>query len=299
MVKMLKQERKKDGVTILFNSIFRPVQKTRAKSFKICKQLLTGQTGFEIGGPSHIFTKNGLLPIYPICGCLDNCNFSQTTIWEGTIREGRNFHYHKKRPPGYQYIRDAIKLDGFDSNSYDFVLSSHTLEHIASPLQALYEWKRVLKEDGLMVLVLPHKDNTFDHLRPVTSLAHLIEDFEREIGEDDLTHLPEILELHDLEMDSEAGSFEEFQKRSIKNVENRCLHHHVFNTELVLTILNHIGLRICSAEPVLSHDIIAVGQKLPSGQVPDNRPFLSLQAEYRHCSPFPSDRKVSEVTQSR
>ena len=47
-------------------------------------------------------------------------------------------------------------------------------------------------------LVVPHKDKTFDHNRPVTSLNHLEEDLDNDVDEDDLTHLPEILELHDL-----------------------------------------------------------------------------------------------------
>ena len=35
-------------------------------------------------------------------------------------------------------------LDGIDDASYDVVLASHTLEHIANPLRALSEWRRVV-----------------------------------------------------------------------------------------------------------------------------------------------------------
>jgi hypothetical protein len=56
--------------------------------------------------------------------------------------------------------------------------------------------------------LLPDKRRTFDHRRPVTTLAHLIADLNADMAEDDLTHLPEILALHDLERDPDAGNME-------------------------------------------------------------------------------------------
>jgi hypothetical protein len=64
------------------------------------------------------------------------------------------------------------------------VLSSHCLEHVANPILALREWLRVMTPDGTLVLVLPHKEGTFDHQRPTTTLGHMIDDYERE---DDMT----------------------------------------------------------------------------------------------------------------
>lgn len=43
------------------------------------------------------------------------------------------------------------------NNYYDFVYSSHCLEHIKSPKNALNEWIRILKPGGLLILHLPHK----------------------------------------------------------------------------------------------------------------------------------------------
>jgi hypothetical protein len=57
----------------------------------------------------------------------------------------------------------------------------------------------------ILVLLLPHKRHTFDYCHPVTALAHLVDDFKAEMGEDDLTHLPEILVLRDLERDPDGG----------------------------------------------------------------------------------------------
>jgi SAM-dependent methyltransferase len=262
------------------------------RSLTICRSLLQGKIGLEIGGPSSIFTDIGALPLYALVGRLDNCNFSHQTVWEGAIREGRHYAYHPKRPPGYQYVREAVGLHGIPSATYDVVLSSHNLEHNANPLLAVREWLRVLKEDGVLVLVVPHRDGSFDHRRPVTSLAHLVEDDARGVGEDDLTHLPEILALHDLSKDPGKESFEAFKRRSERNVENRCLHHHVFVTETVAALLDRAGLHIRAIERIFPLHIVAVGQKPLLGTAPDNRAWLDANAEAdcRLQSPFPSDR---------
>ena len=41
-------------------------------------------------------------------------------------------------------------------SSLDFVFSSHTLEHLEKWQEALKEWHRVLKPNGILFLYLPH-----------------------------------------------------------------------------------------------------------------------------------------------
>jgi len=232
----------------------------------------------------------GILPIYRLVQSLDNCNFSNQTVWDGAIAQGMTFRYDSRRQSGRQYICEAADLKPIPDRSYDFLISSHALEHIANPLQALSEWIRVLKDEGVMVLVVPHKDATFDHRRPVTSLDHLLEDLHNGTNESDLTHLPEILELHDLGRDHPAGTPEEFKRRSERNVDNRCLHHHVFNAKLVVKILMQMNLQILAMECMLPLHIIAIARKAPSGRVPDNEAFADDRADFLYRSPFATDR---------
>jgi SAM-dependent methyltransferase len=263
----------------------------RIPGYRFYTKHLKGKAGLEVGGPTKLFGKRGLIPVYPVLKSLDGCNFCAQTVWEGRIAEGPGrYHYAKSRTAGRQYVSEAVDLRGIDASTYDVVLSSHCLEHVANPLRALIEWVRVLKEDGLLLLVVPHKDGTFDHRRPVTTLAHLVEDFERPMGEDDLSHMTEILELHDLSMDPPAGDRESFQRRSFKNFENRCLHHHVFDTDLVVRLLDHVGLSIVDLQHALPYHIIVLAQKLSATAKPDNSLFLSGRASYRVISPFLSDR---------
>ena len=63
-----------------------------------------------------------------------------------------------------------------------------------------------------------------------------------------MTHLEEILSLHDLAKDPGAGDFQSFRERSKPNVENRCLHQHVFDTRLVVDMVDHMELQILDVE---------------------------------------------------
>jgi SAM-dependent methyltransferase len=244
--------------------------------------------GLEIGGPSHeVWGAGEVFPIYPRITTLDNVNFSFRTRWEGSIQEGKTFIFDPSRPPGRQYVLEATALVDIPSATYDFVLSSHTLEHTANPILALHEWLRVLTNDGVIILVLPHKDGTFDWKRPTTTLDHLKDDFDRGVDERDLTHLPEILELHDLSRDVHAGDFASFKARSLKNFENRCLHHHTFTTVSAATLLNDVGVKIISVQAFGPHNIVIVAQK---SQNADNAYFLNPSSPCYQQTPFPSDR---------
>lgn len=245
--------------------------------------------GFEIGGPSAIFTDQGSVPVYATLESLDNCLFSHHTIWEGEVAAGHCFNYHPDKPCGLQYILEATELHAVHDSHYDCVLSSHTLEHIANPLRALREWKRILKNEGLLLLVLPHKDGTFDWRRPTTTLQHMIADFDHRIGEDDLSHLPEILALHDLNKDKAAGSPERFRSRCLQNFLYRAVHHHVFDTPTAVAILDHAGFHIVRVDLLKPHHIILVARR--SARIADNSAFLAANAAYKRRSPFPSDHR--------
>ena len=71
-----------------------------------------------------------------------------------------------------------------------------------------------------------------------------MEDFNTKVDESDLTHLDEILNLHDRSMDIESGTKKEFKDRSILNLENRCLHHHVFNIPLIKRLLGFCNFNV-------------------------------------------------------
>lgn len=221
----------------------------------------TGRIGLEIGGPSGVFRSRGMLPVYAGAARLDNVNFSAETRWEHALRDGGEFHYHARRPPGTQWLREAAALTGLADGAYDFVLSSHCLEHTANPLPALREWCRVVRPGGHLLLILPDPRRTFDHRRPVTTLAHLRADEARGTGEDDQTHVAECLALCDLALDPGAGSAENFRERTRHNAANRCLHQHVFDLALMTAMLQETGWRVAHTEVTRPNHLLAWAQK--------------------------------------
>jgi len=113
-----------------------------------------------------------------------------------------------------------------------------------------------------------------DHRRYVSKLEHLISDYERDVGDDGLTHLGEILDMHDISMDPECGSLEEFVKRSSSNINNRCIHQHVFDTRLTARMIEQVGFRILVLVSQSPYHIIALCQR-PVLRIEDREPDKS------------------------
>lgn len=63
---------------------------------------------------------------------------------------------------------DAMALP---EGEYDFVFSSHCLEHLPDPVAALEHWKTRLRAGGTLFLYLPHPDMTY--WRPQHCRKHL------------------------------------------------------------------------------------------------------------------------------
>lgn len=53
---------------------------------------------------------------------------------------------------------DAQFLKGIDDEEFDFVYSSHCLEHMYDVRIALKNWWRVVKNGGYMIIAIPHRD---------------------------------------------------------------------------------------------------------------------------------------------
>lgn len=205
----------------------------------ILKQLTNGKTGIEIGGPSDVATT-----VYECAGGVDNVVFSKHTLWSTQMDEYN--YYNGKR--GRVIVNDAVNIELVMNERYDFCFSSHSLEHIANPLKAVSEWLRIIKPGGHVIIVVPEKSHCFDHRREYSKFSTLRKQYENNVGEDDLSTLPEILRNHDLSKDPDAGSFESFTRRSLDNVKNRCLHHYVYDDDLLKDICTFFSCEFVHAE---------------------------------------------------
>jgi SAM-dependent methyltransferase len=197
---------------------------------RVLSTISDSKTGVEIGGPSN----TGRV-VYQHAATIDNVVFSKDTIWSKHTDE-YNYYENKK---GNVIINDSVNIHLVENDRYDFCFSSHSLEHIANPLKAIREWLRIVKSGGFIIIIVPEKSQCFDHKRNYSSFSTLLAQYEKDVGEDDLSTLPEILKNHDLAMDPPAGDLAAFTKRSLDNFNNRCLHHYVYNDELLHEICNY------------------------------------------------------------
>ncbi len=115
---------------------------------------LTGMRGIEIGASSHNRFYLDAINVDRFGG--------KDTVYK---REERRLVMH------------AVKVDvvapgdelPFEDDSYDFVFSSHVIEHFPDPIKALYEWIRVARR--YVVVIAPHRDRTFDIDNPLTPVS--------------------------------------------------------------------------------------------------------------------------------
>tara|TARA_B110000037_G_scaffold160063_1_gene180760 strand:- start:922 stop:1725 length:804 start_codon:yes stop_codon:yes gene_type:complete len=82
----------------------------------------------------------------------------------------------------------------FSDHEMDYVAASHVFEHIANPLQALLEWFRVTRHDGIIYLVIPDRNHTWERNRPAVSPEHLLSDYYDSTSQSDGTHIDEFVD---------------------------------------------------------------------------------------------------------
>ncbi|MGB3670852.1 MAG: methyltransferase domain-containing protein, partial [Phormidesmis sp.] len=61
------------------------------------------------------------------------------------------------------------------SKYYDWIIASHVIEHTPDLISFLNDCDAILKDDGVISLVIPDKRYCFDHYRPITGLSKIID----------------------------------------------------------------------------------------------------------------------------
>ena len=125
------------------------------------------------------------------------------------------------------YITDIKTMAGIPDASLDFIVACHVIEHTNNPITALDSCYRALKLGGSLVLVVPDMIKTFDSKRALTTLAHLIEDYELPSRERDLEHYEEFY-TKAFEIPSDAN-LKDYAAQ--KQIEGGDLHYHTWTFE--------------------------------------------------------------------
>ncbi len=140
------------------------------------------------------------------------------------------------------YIGDACDLPFYDS-SLRYVVTSHVLEHVANPLAALSEWYRVLMHGGIIYAVIPDRRKTFDRNRALTTVDHIYEDFKKEVGQSDGTHIDDFVfsvdwkefspATHESGIEKAKSDLASTYHRSVESGLEINIHFHVFESHVV------------------------------------------------------------------
>ena len=170
-------------------------------------------------------------------------------------------------------ISDASIIPRPD-NHFDYVFSSHVLEHMQDTIGALKEWIRVIKDNGVLVLLLPHADRTFDRYRNKTSLEHHILDHEKLSSDPDHSHDQEIMEGWSKlwntqeEKDIMFSEYESKWKADFWDFDfrlaNGVIHFHVWTQDEITRLLQFLGLKIlwvCEFDTERADSFIVIARK--------------------------------------
>lgn len=132
---------------------------------------LDGLKGIEIGASAH--NDYGL----------DALNVDRYDSMDTVYKEEEWALCGQMRPVDVVAPGDALP---FADGSVDYVFASHVIEHFPDPIRALQEWLRVARR--YVVLVVPHRDRTFDRDRPVTPVDELVRRHEQGFSSEEDEH---------------------------------------------------------------------------------------------------------------
>lgn len=118
---------------------------------------LDGLKGIEIGGAAH--NDYGV----------DAVNVDRFASMDTIFKREEWSVCGRKRPVDVVASGDELP---FEDDAVDFVLASHVVEHFPDPISALEEWVRVARR--YVVVVVPHRDRTFDRDRELTPIDEFV-----------------------------------------------------------------------------------------------------------------------------
>jgi hypothetical protein len=147
-------------------------------NFHTIIEKIKNKHGIEFGGPTELFWNNQFgMPLYDNV-TLDGGNLISDNHFQHKFSE--KYEYSNK--VGLQFDVDCAGDVSKINKKYDFVVTSHVIEHIANPIKAIKNWsKLLLNSDGYVLSIIPHYSYCFDRIRPLTTINHLISDFENNV----------------------------------------------------------------------------------------------------------------------
>ena len=162
---------------------------------KILRHISKDGHGIEIG-PSHnpVAPKKEGYQVHII----DHMNREQL------INKYKDHHVNLKNIEEVDFVwqgQPYSELTG-KSKYYDWIIASHMIEHTPDLIGFLNDCDTILKDDGVISLVVPDKRYCFDHYRPITGISKIIDNHFLE----NKNHSPGMVAEYYLNVVSKAGN---------------------------------------------------------------------------------------------
>jgi SAM-dependent methyltransferase len=164
-------------------------------------------------------------------------------------------------------VADGETLAAVPDGSQDFVVANHFLEHCQDPIRAATNFLRVARPGGVVYLAVPDMRFTFDRDRPVTPLAHLIDDHAHGPARSRRGHYREYARLvHKCPTEAEVcGVAEDLMRKDFS------IHFHAWTQremlELLVWLQGRVGFDV-EAAVKNGHEMIFVLRKHAAGEPP-------------------------------
>jgi SAM-dependent methyltransferase len=149
-------------------------------------------------------------------------------------------------------VDDGQSLRTFASDSVDFIVANHMLEHTEDPIAALEAFLRVVRVGGVLFVTLPDARRSFDALRPRTSIEHLVCDHVEGPAVSREDHYREWAAVECLTGDEVERRIEQFA------CEDAHHHFHVWELETFLSLLLALDLPMAIEHAGLNDDEFTV-----------------------------------------
>ena len=89
-------------------------------------------------------------------------------------------------------------LSTIPNDSLDFVIANSMIEHTSDPIGTLRHWLEKLRPGGMVYFTMPDKRVGWDEGRPITTIAHLLKDYQSGPAERKQRDRAHFIEFHDL-----------------------------------------------------------------------------------------------------
>lgn len=219
-------------------------------------------------------------------------------------------------------IAELVEVRG-ELGQFDYIISSHNLEHCPDPVKFFQGCEKVLKPGGYLSMILPDKRGCFDFYRPVSTAGSVLAAFMEKRTRPTYQQVYEFETMAARRLMSEGESivfhaasdpkwivpfdfspkhFEEWRDRiESRNDSYKDAHCWVFTPtsfELIVLELNALGLtnmRVDMVDSATGEFYVHLRNDVPGQKVSDRRHELMMRASDEVGSTSPTFRRLEKI----